>query len=311
MRKIAICGSMQFYDEMVNLKEKLEKLDYRVVCPISYEEMGELKYKNAKISELSELKIKHDLIRGYYNEILSSDAVLIANYDKSGVIGYIGGNTLLEMGFAHIHNRDIFMVNPIPSISYTAEIDAMQPMIVGEDMNHITDYYQKLPKVFVSSDNQLKTDATSFGFRECGIGTDVYGHKTNSSVSEQPMDIDETYKGAENRLQDLKTQVDGKKHEYLVSIESGLVKLHINHNYFGVIVCIIENKHGDCKVSISSDLEFTKDMTDKLGKYPDLGIYVQKELESKYKDPFWYLSNGKVTRLELLTNVVKNTIAQF
>ena len=82
MKRIAICGSMQFYKEMVALRQKLEAFSYQAVNPKSYEECGVISYKNANLSEWSELKVEHDLIRGYYNEIIRSQAVLIANYDK-------------------------------------------------------------------------------------------------------------------------------------------------------------------------------------------------------------------------------------
>lgn len=37
--------------------------------------------------------------------ICGSDAILVLNYDKKGIKNYIGGNTLMEMGFAHVHDK--------------------------------------------------------------------------------------------------------------------------------------------------------------------------------------------------------------
>ncbi len=49
--------------------------------------------------EKAEVKIKHDLIRGYYEKIKLSNVVLVVNPEKNDVPGYIGGNTFIEMVF--------------------------------------------------------------------------------------------------------------------------------------------------------------------------------------------------------------------
>lgn len=311
MKKIAICGSMFFHKEMTELKLKLEDLGFSVHAPRSFAEMGIIDYDKYTQEEGKELKIKYDLIKDYFSKINESSAILVANYEKREIEGYIGGNTLLEMGFAYANDKDIFMINEAPELQYKAEIEAMQPVVIGDDLTKITGYYNNLPKVFLSSANEIKVDATSFSFDDTGYDFDVQGIKTVSNVSEQPMSIAETYEGASNRMSDLKKQLKGKDYEYLVSIESGLAKLHDNHNYFNVTVCLIENKSGESKVSIVTDLEFPKEMTDKLDEYPDLGVFVQKEYGSKFKDPFRYLSHGRLKRIDLLMYPVRNTILQF
>lgn len=312
MKTITICGSMLFHKEMTKFKKILEAMGYHANAPKSFEEMGIINYNKYTQEEGKELKIKYDLIRDYYLKIIDSDSVLIANYEKKGVKGYVGGNTLLEMGFAYSNHRNIFMVNPSPDMPYKAEIEAMQPIVIGEDLTQIQKYFEALPKVFVSSDNSIKVQSVSFSLRESGYNYDVLGIKTSSKVSEQPMSIDETYNGAMNRLADLREKVKDKKYQYLVSIESGLAKLHKDHNYFNVTVSIVEDSEGNSKTSIVSDIEFPKEMTDLVpSKYPDLGVLVQKEYNSKYKDPFQYYTDGKVKRIDLLKYAVKNTLSQF
>ncbi|MBI3413315.1 MAG: hypothetical protein HY051_04505 [Candidatus Aenigmarchaeota archaeon] len=57
------------------------------------------------------------------------------NFDKKGIKNYIGGNTFLEMGFAHVLNKKIFIWNGVPSMPYTDEIIATQPFVMKEYMN--------------------------------------------------------------------------------------------------------------------------------------------------------------------------------
>jgi hypothetical protein len=67
-----------------------------------------------------------------------ADAVLVLNINKNGVKNYIGGNTFLEMGFAHVLNQEIFLYNPIPEILYyKTEIIAMKTMIINQDLSLI------------------------------------------------------------------------------------------------------------------------------------------------------------------------------
>ncbi|MEK6937734.1 MAG: hypothetical protein AABX04_01690 [Nanoarchaeota archaeon] len=58
--------------------------------------------------EFSQRAIKYDSIRNYWKVIQEADAVLIANFDKKGIKNHIGGNSFLEMGFAHVLNKKIF-----------------------------------------------------------------------------------------------------------------------------------------------------------------------------------------------------------
>ena len=65
------------------------------------------------------------------------NAVLVLNPDKKGIKNYIGGNTLIEMGFAYVLDKKIFLYNPIPEMSYTDEIKAMKPIILNKDLSKI------------------------------------------------------------------------------------------------------------------------------------------------------------------------------
>jgi hypothetical protein len=62
------------------------------------------------------------------------------NYEKNGVLGYIGGSVLIEMGFAHYLKKQIYLLNPIPRMSYSAEIEAMQPVVLNGDLKKLSEY---------------------------------------------------------------------------------------------------------------------------------------------------------------------------
>lgn len=83
-------------------------------------------------------KQNKDAIREFWRLMQGADAILVANFDKHGIKNYIGGNTFLEIGFAHVLNQKIFLLNPIPDIPYyKTEIEAMKPIILDGDLTKI------------------------------------------------------------------------------------------------------------------------------------------------------------------------------
>ena len=92
---------------------------------------------NAEEQETLRLKQKYeqDAIREHWEVIQNSDKVLILNYDKHGIPGYIGGNSFLEMGFAYILRKPIYLLNPIPKMPYyETEIIAMKPVVLNGEL---------------------------------------------------------------------------------------------------------------------------------------------------------------------------------
>ncbi len=136
---ITICGSMQFHKEMINGKEVLEKAGHTVIIPSgAYNEEVNEAFMNTDEEKIN-VKIEHDFIREHFRAIQESDVILVLNYDKNGIKGYIGGNTFLEMGYAFGLGKKIFLLNPIPRMDYLTEMHAMQPSVLSGDLAKIID----------------------------------------------------------------------------------------------------------------------------------------------------------------------------
>lgn len=135
--KIAICASMVFTEKMLEIKKELEKIGHE--CFVSGFVSS---YVGKTENEIEKLKLFHknarDAIREFWEKIKRSDAILVLNYDRKGVKNYIGGNTLMEIGFAYVLNKKIFLLNPIPEIEYyKTEIEAAKPVIINGDISKI------------------------------------------------------------------------------------------------------------------------------------------------------------------------------
>lgn len=135
--KIIICGSMSASKEMADVENKLVTLGHTVVLPEFTHEYAQMDTIDEMHTESAKNKIEYDLIRQYFNKIKEGDAILLVNIERKGIEGYIGGNSFLEMGFAHILNKPIYLLYPIPEMGYRDEIEAMNPILLNGDMSKI------------------------------------------------------------------------------------------------------------------------------------------------------------------------------
>ena len=145
--KITICGSIAFYEEMLETKKKLESLGHQVKLPPSEieNENGDMipikDYYSRRKSTKSETgwiwDRKEKAMRMHFEKVEWSDAVLILNYDKNDIANYVGANTLLELGLAFHLNKKLFLLNDIPEIGYKEEILGMKPVVLRADLKAI------------------------------------------------------------------------------------------------------------------------------------------------------------------------------
>ncbi len=125
---------------MVEYSEKLNDLGHHAIIHPMIIELAE--GKNPELqkkidSNHSEAKKQHGFIKWYYNAIANSDAILVLNFDKNGIKNYVGGNTLMEIGFAHVNDKKVFLLNPVPESSYKQEILAMLTKVINGNLKEI------------------------------------------------------------------------------------------------------------------------------------------------------------------------------
>lgn len=139
--KIVICGSIDFTPKIKEVADILTERGHEVDIPLTSQRiindeltLEEFKKEKQQNGDGAFRKIKDDVIKRYYDLIKASDAILVLNLEKNGVANYIGGNTFLEMGFAHVLSKPIYLYNDIPDTSYTDEIVSMQPVVLSGDL---------------------------------------------------------------------------------------------------------------------------------------------------------------------------------
>jgi hypothetical protein len=112
---IAICGSMEFANRMLTVARELEAKGHTVLCP---EDTESLAQHAVPRTLRARQKKERELIKKHYLKIKASDAILVLNFNKQGKPGWIGANTFLEIGFAHVLGRKIYLLNPPPDNPY-------------------------------------------------------------------------------------------------------------------------------------------------------------------------------------------------
>ena len=118
IKTIVICSSASFYKKLFPIEKDLKKFGYKVILPKIAHKMKKLNdfdvdshktwYKNPK-----DYSKKRKLMDEHFRKIVEGDAILVANFDKKGIKGYIGGNTLMEITIAYHYKKQIFILNEI------------------------------------------------------------------------------------------------------------------------------------------------------------------------------------------------------
>lgn len=132
---ITICGSIKFFDQMIEVQKELERMGHTIFMPIQADGVD---YWSEDGASRVQAKKKLELISEHMNKIEKSDAILVVNITKKELENYIGANTFLEIGFAHYRDKKIYLLNPAPNQKYIEdEMLTMEPIVINGDLTKI------------------------------------------------------------------------------------------------------------------------------------------------------------------------------
>ena len=136
MKIIALCGSMDFYSEMVSVQMELEEKGLVVYLPVA----EEVKVDYTEISDRELARRKKGYIDEHLSKIRRSEAVLLVNKDKRGVAGYVGANTLMEAAFAYALDKSIFVLHELGEQPCRPELFGMQPVFLHGNASRVVHF---------------------------------------------------------------------------------------------------------------------------------------------------------------------------
>ena len=135
--KIFIAGSMHFAEQMLDTKILLERMGHEVLVPSDTEEC----VKNPDLNMDFEHCVRTQIDKECFNKIEESDAILVLNYPRNGIPGYVGGATLMEIGLARHLDKKIFFLHDLPKeedLRYSLEIRLTQPIVLNGELEKIS-----------------------------------------------------------------------------------------------------------------------------------------------------------------------------
>jgi len=173
-------------------------------------------------------------------------------------------------------------------------------------------------KIIAGSTSEHKLNAITETFREVypNVQIIVNGVKTASEVNEQPVGFEEIFQGACNRLEETKRLVQ-EAYDFAVGIENGVFSVETGKRaiWFDVGLVIIEDKDGRQGYGLSSGIEFPQKYVDKAKEAgfetTTVGEIIAKEMGGDKTDPQSILSQGLVSRREMLKQALKIALGQL
>jgi UDP-N-acetylglucosamine:LPS N-acetylglucosamine transferase len=142
---ITICSSASHYKQVLEIEKQLKALGYRVKIPKTANIMKrtnnfDVSTYKTWFANKKDYKKKTLLMKEHFKKVLEADAILITNFDKNGLVGYIGGNVLMEMVIAFHYKKPIYIYNDISAdLSIKEEIYGMNPIFLNGDLRIISE----------------------------------------------------------------------------------------------------------------------------------------------------------------------------
>lgn len=132
---------MAFAKEMYKAKEQLENMGHVVGLPYETEIHLENPALVDNLSDNLQYCIDNDVLHKSFDFIAQADAIVVLNYPRHAVEGYIGTSTLMEIAIAYHFHKKIFLLFAVPhfdKVRWAHEIAIMQPQILDGDLSKIS-----------------------------------------------------------------------------------------------------------------------------------------------------------------------------
>ena len=142
-KSVIICSSASFYGQVLEVEKQLKKMGFGVKIPYTASKMresGDFRVETYKtwFKDPKNYSRKSWLIRNHLKKVKDGDVVLVLNYEKKGIRGYIGGNTLIEAAIGFHYKKPVYILNPISDdLGFKEEIFGLQPIFLNGDLEKI------------------------------------------------------------------------------------------------------------------------------------------------------------------------------
>jgi len=253
-----------------------------------------------------------------FEQVYVSDSIAIpvGKYNK---ITQVSVANLLTMVIEHLEHGESLSELFIPHKSYIEEYgvskihpaNEIYPKFKNSSTHMLINKKQDI-NVLVTSNAELKVKAAAMIFKDNFKVSDnklkIYGVKTMSGVSEQPIGLDQAIHGAKNRINDLKRQdkYENNKGSYIVSIENFFTELRKDHKPTDHALVIIEEPSGEQHIYLSAGVEISQNLYNAALQHNDtIGEELARKYNVRANDWHAYVTANKIDRLQQIVSAVK------
>lgn len=137
VKRLVVCGSMQFWHEMHQCQNQLKEKGIEAVIPKDETDIP------SNISEEDFRAFKRKVSNAYLKKIREKEtgAVLVFNATKKGIPNYIGANTFVELAMAFSWSRKIYLLYDIYK-PYEDELLAWDVICLHGDINRLVESWE-------------------------------------------------------------------------------------------------------------------------------------------------------------------------
>lgn len=137
-KRVVISGSISFMHQMRQIKTELDNRSVKAIMPDDIDGVFDIPGLDAY------KRFKRGASVAHLNKIRDprTYAVLVANFDKNGVRGYLGANSFAEVSVAFAARKRIFLLGEIPS-QYADELSAWGAIALNGDLSELIRMYDR------------------------------------------------------------------------------------------------------------------------------------------------------------------------
>jgi len=143
---ITICSSATHYRNVIEIEKELKKLGFKVKIPgvakiMQRTDNFDVAFYKTWYKNKADYKKKTQLMNEHFKKVIDADAILVTNFEKNGLQGYIGGNALMEMTLAFHYKKPIFIYSQISEkLGIAEEIYGMNPIFINGELKKLLDF---------------------------------------------------------------------------------------------------------------------------------------------------------------------------
>jgi inosine/xanthosine triphosphatase len=168
-------------------------------------------------------------------------------------------------------------------------------------------------KIILGSTSTHKLAAIAEACENLQIEANVKGVKTDSGINEQPVRLDETFKGALTRAEGAHKQSPDST---AIGIESGIFRFgEQNSHTLDLAIVVLITEDGRKIVTTSSGVEFPQQCVEEAGRRgfdtTSVGSVVTEQFGGDPTDPHSVLTDNKVTRTMTLVDAIVVALRQI